>query len=198
MFHFNQRKRTDNMKLTQNKAQMSVLLDKIGFDLHPHTKKRNSRKVEKDTKWGRSISCSCWFFPKWTDLWLSLTFCLVWSSTCSHLEAMFRYKALKPCRNEIISEIIWGGRIQTDVEDKGLPSQPKEIIYWKKLSSQWILQNQTATESHKRSKWSRKPGCACGLDLQGRNFSFYLKTELNFSNNLQKLFYQLRLKTWVR
>lgn len=53
---------------------------------------------------------------------------------------MFRYKALKPCRNEIICEIIWGGKIQTDVEEKGLPSQPKEIIYCKKLSSQWILQ----------------------------------------------------------
>lgn len=62
MFHFSQRKRTDNTELTQNKAQKSALLDKMGFDLHPHTRKSNSKKVEKDTKRGRSTSCSCHFF----------------------------------------------------------------------------------------------------------------------------------------
>lgn len=71
--------------------------------IHTHThKKMNSKKVEKDTKRRRSISCNCLFFShKWMELLLSLTFCLAWSFTCGQLEAMFRYKGLKSCRNEL-------------------------------------------------------------------------------------------------
>lgn len=40
------------MKLTQNKAQKSELLDKMGFDLHPHTQKKGTlkrwKKIQKE------------------------------------------------------------------------------------------------------------------------------------------------------
>lgn len=89
---------------------------------HTHTK-RNSKKVEKDTKSGRSISCSCHFFP-WTELLLSLTFCLAWPSTCGQLEEMFRYKALKSCRSELWWNYLrwenpdWCGRQRTPLPSK--------------------------------------------------------------------------------
>lgn len=173
MFHFSQRRRTDNAELTQNKAQKSALLDKMGFDLRPHTQKRNPKKVEKDTKRGRSTSCSCHFFPSGQN------YCFPWLfALLDNLPGVSwrQYLGTKPSGHAGMSsnEIIWGGKIQTGVEDKGIPSQPKGIIYWKKLISQWILRRD--------QNEAGKPGSPRGLDLQqGRNFSFRLKAELNFS-----------------
>lgn len=52
MFEFSQRKRADNMRLTQNKAEGQ---DKMGSDPHPHMHKKPTKKVEKDTFWNLEI-----------------------------------------------------------------------------------------------------------------------------------------------
>lgn len=173
MFHFSQRKRTDNMKLTQNKAQKVCAVGQNGlWPSSTHTQKRSSEKVEKDTKRGRSISCSCHFFHGWN-------YCFPWLFALldDHLPVVSWRQCLgtKPSSHAGMSsdEIIWGGNIQTDVEDKGLPSQPRGIIYWKKLK-----QSMNPTKDQNEAG---NPGSPHALDLQGRNFSFHLKTELNFS-----------------
>lgn len=64
-------------------------------------------------------------------------------------------------------EIIWSGKIQTDVEDKGLPCQPKRIIYWKKIKQPM---NPTKDQKIKRSKhldlpmaWIYKEGISVSI-----------------------------------
>lgn len=141
--------------------------------IHTHTqKKMNSKKVEKDTKRRRSISCNCLFFP--TSGW---NYCFPWLfALLDHLPVVSWRQCLgtKASSHAEMSsdEIIWSGKIQTDVKDKGLPCQPKRIIYWKN-----IKQPINPTKDQK----IKKPGSPHGSDLQGRNFSSHLKTELNFS-----------------
>lgn len=66
MFHFSQRERAGNMKLTQNKAQKSVLLDKMGFDLPPHTHTKKGtlkrwKKIHKEEDLNLAVAI---FFPQ--------------------------------------------------------------------------------------------------------------------------------------
>lgn len=83
MFDFSQRKRTDNMKLTQNKAQSLHCRKKMGSDPHPHThthtQKRNTIKGRK--RYILEVGdpyLPVAIFPRWAELLLSSTLCLAW------------------------------------------------------------------------------------------------------------------------
>lgn len=121
MFDFSQRKRTDSIKLTQNKAQSLCCRTKWAPDLiQQQQQQRNTKRVEKDIFWTWGICIlqlpfsqggqdNC--FPQLCILYLYFyveIFNLfnLWYKfiqfACGQLVAIFSYKALRSFRNEFM------------------------------------------------------------------------------------------------